>query len=50
MQIRDEKIDNLYMDIIDILGRTVDVDMATAVNVAEQITELVNEIYEEDEE
>lgn len=49
MQIREEKIDSLYMDIIDILGKNCDIDLATAANVAEQITEMVNELYEHGE-
>lgn len=49
MKIRDEVIDELFMDIIDILGKTYDTTLDQATNVAEQIAEKVNEIYETDE-
>jgi hypothetical protein len=49
MQIRDEAIDKVYMDIIDIIGKNFDTDIAKAANIAEQITELINDLYEEED-
>ena len=50
MKIRDDEIDALFMDIIDILGKHYDTTLEQATNVAEQITEMVNELWEQDDE
>lgn len=49
MKIRDEEIDKLFMEIIDMLGKTYDTTLDQATNVAEQIAEKVNDILEDDE-
>ena len=46
MRIRDEAIDKFYMEVIDILGRNYDTDLAKAANIAEQIAEMVNDMVE----
>lgn len=50
MRVREEVLDELHLDIIDILGSQYDGDIATAANVAEQITEKVEFILEEGDE
>lgn len=48
MKIREEAIDSLYMDIIDLLGKRFDTTLDTAALVAEEITEKVNDIWEQE--
>ncbi len=48
MKIREDFLDEVFMEVIDILGKNFDTTLDNATNVAEQITELVNDKIEED--
>lgn len=49
MKIRDEAIDNFFMEVVQLLSENYDTTLDRATNVAEQIAEMVNEMIEGDD-